>query len=519
MAGGKLTPRQKMINLMYLVFIAMLALNMSKEVLSAFGLMNEKFEKSNLSALDNNERIKASLDLKASSDPANFAVPKKMADQITVISKKFYDYIGSIKAISAKGSVIDAETGKLPYETMDKGENLDNAFFDGDKYSSKANELIATVDKYKSDVKGILGKDVKYQVILGDIENKFSTADVKDRQGITKKFLDYHYKGFPAIASIAKLTAMQNDIKSAEADILNAFIGNTTSTMASFKNYTAIVIPEKSAFFAGEAVKGKIVLGRFDKSTVPTSVVVNGSNINLATNLVDGQVNFSFGAGSVGEHDITGKFNFMEDGKPVPIDIVGNYVVVPKPNSATISADKMNVVYRGVPNPMTISFAGITADKVNASAPGMSRGSKPGQYTLSAGSGSSVMINVTGTLPDGSKVSDKKEFRIKGLPAPTGKIRGEVAAKGAKSNLEACTITAVMEDFDFPVTVNVTQFNIKVPGQPTIVVSGSKMDGRARSAIQKATRGDVVVISEIKASFSGINQLAKRVSTCTYEVQ
>ena len=266
-------------------------------------------------------------------------------------------------------------------------------------------------------------------------------------------------------------------------------------------------------------MKRKIVLGRFDKSTVPTSVVVNGANINLATNLIDGQVNFSFGAGSVGEHDITGKFNFIEDGKPVPIDIVGNYVVVPKPNSATISADKMNVVYRGVPNPMTISFAGITADKVNASAAGMSRGSKPGQYTLSAGSGSSVMINVTGTLPDGSKVSDKKEFRIKGLPAPTGKIRGEVSAKGAKSNLEACTITAVMEDFDFPVTVNVTQFNIKVPGQPTIVVSGSKMDGRAKSAIQKATRGDVVVISEIKASFSGINQLAKRVSTCTYEVQ
>jgi hypothetical protein len=76
-----------------------------------------------------------------------------------------------------------------------------------------------------------------------------------------------------------------------------------------------------------------------------------------------------------------------------------------------------------------------------------------------------------------------------------------------------------MEDFDFPVNVNVTQFNVKVPGQPTIVVSGSKMDARAKAAIQKAQRGDVVVISEIKASFSGIDQVAKRVSTCTYEVQ
>jgi hypothetical protein len=65
-----------------------------------------------------------------------------------------------------------------------------------------------------------------------------------------------------------------------------------------------------------------------------------------------------------------------------------------------------------------------------------------------------------------------------------------------------------MEDFDFPVTVNVTQFNVKVPGQPTIVVNGNKMDSRARAAISKAQKGDVVVISEIKASFSGIDQMA-----------
>jgi hypothetical protein len=76
-----------------------------------------------------------------------------------------------------------------------------------------------------------------------------------------------------------------------------------------------------------------------------------------------------------------------------------------------------------------------------------------------------------------------------------------------------------MEDFDFPVTVNVTQFNIKVPGQPTIVVSGNKMDSRARAAIAKASRGDIVIISEIKASFVGIDQQAKRVSACTYEIK
>jgi len=116
-------------------------------------------------------------------------------------------------------------------------------------------------------------------------------------------------------------------------------------------------------------------------------------------------------------------------------------------------------------------------------------------------------------------MSSAQVFRIKGLPAPTGKVGGSEKNKGPKSNLEVCSVTAVMEDFDFPVTVSVTQFNIKVPGQPTIVVSGSKMDSRARAAIAKASRGDIVIISEIKASFQGIDQVAKRVSPCTYEIQ
>jgi hypothetical protein len=76
-----------------------------------------------------------------------------------------------------------------------------------------------------------------------------------------------------------------------------------------------------------------------------------------------------------------------------------------------------------------------------------------------------------------------------------------------------------MEDFDFPVSVNVTQFNLKVPGQPTVVVQGNRMNGAAIGAIKKASRGDVVTISEIKASFSGIDQKPKNISPCTFEVQ
>lgn len=514
MAGGKLTPRQKMINLMYLVFIAMLALNMSKEVLSAFGLMNEKFETANSAAVETNSQILSALGTKAADNPSQFGAAKKMADQVAVISKNFYDYIGKLKTDLVAG-VEKTEQGKLPYEAMDKGDAIDQSWFAGDGYSAKGKEIINTIEKYKADMKAVLGNDAKYKAIVGEIDSKFSTADVKDSEGITKKFLDYHYKGFPSIASLTKLTAMQNDVKNVEADLYNAFMGNTAMAAASMKNYKAFVMMDKSAFFQGEQVTGRVVLGRYDESTVPKAVSVNGAS----TSIENGSAIFKMAAGSVGEKDIKGKFTFMEDNKPVEIEIAGNYVVVPKPNQAIVSADKMKVVYRGVSNPISVSVPGISSDKVKASAPGMASTGKPGQYNLTPGAGSDVTINVSATMPDGKSFSSKEVFRIKGLPAPTGKIRGEVAAKGAKSNLEVCTISAELEDFDFPVSVNVTQFNIKVPGQPTIVVSGNKMDARAKAAIAKAGRGDVVVISEIKAKFVGLDQMPKRVAPCTFEVQ
>ena len=513
MAGGKQTPRQKMVNLMYLVFIAMMALNMSKEVLSAFGLMNEKFESSNVDATANNQFAYGALAAKAAEDASNFGAAKKLADQVKQISDEFYNYVGSLKGDVTK-EIEKTESGKLPYEQMDKGDKIDEAWFAGDGYSKKGQEIVAAIEKYKKDMLAVVsaGDAKKYAATIKDLNNKFNTADVKDGEGVTKKYLDYHYKGFPAIASLTKLSAMQNDIKTIEASIYSTALGKATADMASYSKYTAMVVLDKNAYFEGEKVTGKVVLGRYDENTVPTSFEGPGK-------IENGQAVLGFSAAGVGEHDINGKFVFTEDGKPVPLPFKGNYVVVPQPKEATISADKMNVVYRGVDNPISVSVAGVGADKVKASAPGMRAAGGAGKFLLNPGSGNEVAVNVNAELPGGKSFSSKKIFRIKGIPAPTGKIRSETAAKGPKGSLQSSTVTATLEDFDFPVDVNVTQFNIKVPGQPTIVVSGNKLDSRAKAAVEKAGRGDVIVISEIKAKFSGIEQQAKSPSTCTYEVQ
>jgi hypothetical protein len=117
----------------------------------------------------------------------------------------------------------------------------------------------------------------------------------------------------------------------------------------------------------------------------------------------------------------------------------GKYVVVPRPNAATISADKMNVVY-SVVNPMSISFAGIS-DNVSASAPGLTKVGN-GKY-MSPGGGTEGYC-VSGKMSDGKVATDKKVYRIKGIPGPTGTIRGETGVvKGPKSNLEIATIGAI----------------------------------------------------------------------------
>ncbi|SCY70100.1 type IX secretion system motor protein PorM/GldM [Flavobacterium caeni] len=516
MASGKLTPRQKMINLMYLVFIAMLALNMSKEVLSAFGLMNEKFEGVNKDAAEYNGSLFGQLESKAGENAAQFAEPFRKAKEVKVISDNFYKYVESLKKDITTGIEKDKD-GKLPYEAMDKGDKIDEDWFEGDGLSKKGKEIMSTIDKYKKDLIAAMGNDVKYKFIVDDINSKFSTADVKAQDGAKKMYLDYHYKGFPSIASLTKLSAVQNDIRKTEQDIYNGLIGNTQAKAASMKNYKAIVITDKNAFFSGESVTGRVVLGRYDESTVPTAVTVNGSAVKIE----NGQAVFSFGAGSVGEHDINGKFTFIEDGKEVPIPIEGSYVVVPKPNSATISADKMNVVYRGVVNPMTISFAGVSDNNVSASAPGMTKGGKPGKYEIRPGQGTELTINVNAKLPDGKSVSDKKTFRIKGIPAPAGTIRGEQGVvKGPKSSLLVSTVGAKLNDFDFEVGLTVTGFNLKVAGKPTVVVSGNKLNSQAQAVLSTVSRGDQVTISEIKVKLDGAgNYMLPRTAPVIFEVQ
>jgi gliding motility-associated protein GldM len=472
---------------------------MSKEVLSAFGILNNKIESSNSITDTRNESSFLQLQQKAKDQPLQYGDKKAKVDKIRALCKEYSDYIEGIKTTITKGFPKDKE-GNYPCEQMDKSDAVDNLFYNGDKESKEGKEFLERIRGFAGQLKAIGGSSIA-EVEMKKIEKRFETKDVYSEKAEAKlPWLDYNYHHFPLIASVTKLTQLQADIKTTESDIMEGMFKSDLVAAASLTAYQPIVVPEKTAFFQGEAVKGKIILGKFDPNLVAKSVVVNGVSVPAKA----GQADFSFGAGAVGEHEITGSFNFDENGKVISLPIKGNYVVVPQPKSANISADKMNVVYRGLPNPMTISFAGISDDKVSASAPGLTR------------------ATVTAKLPDGKPVSDSKIFRIKNIPAPAGAIGGVIGVqKGAKSRLEVSQISAQLQDFLYDLNFQVTRFSFKVPGQAAIIVSGDRVNAQCKAALARATKGDQISIFDIKTKIMGTtaNIVPKDAAPVIYEIQ
>lgn len=500
MAGGKLSPRQKMINLMYLIFIAMLALNMSKEVLAAFGLMNEKLEASNAQTAESNNAFLAGLETKKSENPEKYGPLYQDAVKIKQLSQEYYDYLEGLKREMTED--IDDPTD---YVVMDKSDFLDQRLFSGDGLTKEGQEFMNYLTNYREQVIKILPDEMKEVKQL--VKTKFDTGGesgkVERRDGVKVDWINYHYEGFPLVASLTKLTALQADIKETEQAALKSMLQGQLTSEVSMTNYTTLLEQEKSAFYSGEKFQGAIVLGRKDATTRPNEVnltmdgrkLVEGKDYEIR----DGQVKLTMGTGNPGDHKITGNLVFMQDGKPVEVPVNQTFATISKPNAAVIAADKMNVVYRGVANPMTISIPGIPNNKVNASAPGL-RQINGSQYVMNPGKGRTVRIVASGVLPGGEKISTPAEFRIKDIPRPAGTIRGESGSVSMpRTNLEISTIGAMLEDFDFDLNLAVSGFKFKVPGQPTVSVNGNKLDDRAKSALKRASRGDAVQIFDINA--------------------
>jgi len=497
MAGGKLSARQKMINLMYLIFIAMLAMNMSKKVLTSFSRVEVSLDNANKTAIVVNKATLASLAQEAENQPEKFAALRDKANELNTASTELYSYLDALKLemkTDDEGNVISDP------EKMDGSTNVDRMFFLDGKETPKGKELQDRINAFRKNALTIIGNSVG-EDIPKKIKSRFATPEQKGSHG-KESWLKSNFEGFPLIASVTNITKLQNDIKLTEQEVYSTLLGGEMKKSISMSQYQAMVVFSKNAYYPNEKLEGKIVLGKNDPSLTASKVIINGKELDKSR-ITAGQVNLSRPAGGIGEHEIKGTFHFLEDGKDVPIEIIGGkYSVIPMPNQAIISADKMNVVYRGVANPISVSMPGVSSNKINVSAPGLTKNGKG--YLMNPPAAREVTISVNATLPNGKKVSSSKVFRVKNIPAPAGTIRGTSGyQKMSKRNLLQSTVGAELTDFVFDLKIGVTSFQVKVPGKPSITVKGTRLDGAAKRAIGRAKRGDVINIFNIKTYLKG----------------
>ena len=387
------------------------------------------------------------------------------------------------------------------YEAMSGGDRLDELFFKGEGLTPQGEAFVESINSYRENLLSILGTDANPDLIR-NIKKRFNTdpEPARDEDSPEIPWIKSRYEGMPMITSLANMTQIQGDVKNTEAEIYTNLLGGQLESEVSLTNYKGIVALEKTAYFAGEKVTGKVVLGRYDATLVPTEVILNGRD---ATDKVkDGQVMVDIPAGNVGTNNIKGTITFMQDGEPVPVSFESKYSVIALPSEAVISADKMNVVYRGLDNPISISVPGVGDKDISSSVPGNNKLKRTGlgKYILNPGSGNEVKINVSAKLSNGKIINTPKTFRIKDIPAAAGTVRSDFGiVPMPKSSLNNVPIGAALPDFVFDLQLIVKGFTIKVPGQLAVKVTGDKLDSRAKKALAKARRGDLVTIFDIQA--------------------
>jgi gliding motility-associated protein GldM len=442
--------------------------------------------------------ILASLETKATDQPDKYSEVNTKAKQINKLSIDLYNYMSAVKDSILADTEEEDETN---YEAMSGGDRLDEMFFTGEGLTPKGEEFVKKINSYRDNLLSILGSSANPDLIT-NIRKRFNTDPQPSGEEGTPDipWIRSRYEGMPMITSLANITQIQGDVKSTEAEIYTNLLGGQLETEASLTNYKGIVALDKTAYFAGEKVTGKIVLGRYDATLVPTKVVLNGRD--ATSKVKDGQVMVDIPAGNVGSNDIKGTITFMQDGKPVPVSFESTYSVIAEPSEAVISADKMNVVYRGLDNPISISVPGVGDKDITPSVPGNNKLTRSGlgKYILNPGSGDEVQINVSAKLSSGKTINTPKTFRIKDIPAAAGTVRNDFGiVPMPKSSLNNVPIGAALPDFVFDLQLIVRAFTIKVPGQLAVKVNGDKLDARAKKALAKARRGDVITIFDIEA--------------------
>ncbi|RLD34400.1 MAG: hypothetical protein DRJ02_04620 [Bacteroidetes bacterium] len=530
MAGYKETPRQKMIAMMYLVLTALLALNVSKQILDAFLVVNESVEASHGSIAAKSRQLYGALDQQYQLNPEKVGTFWEKAQGVKEKTNELIDYIEDLKLKLVeiterksreevlekyyKDTVLYGEKkkvlmlGKVP--TKDKYDATTNYMVSGTK--REAYVLSAKMQDYRNYILELrhLPPDDRKVGLITNLEGVI----YHDADGQRQDWENHNFYHTILAADITILNKIIQEARSAEFSTIGYLYRSISEEDFKFGDVAAKIIPKSTYVFKGQEYEADVLVAAFDQNLKATIKIVHGVDSITSQNISRAQVyegsagfgKLKFPANKEGIHKYAGIIELVdpETKEMTPYPFKGEYIVAPP--ALTVSPLKMNVFYIGVKNPVAISAPGIPMDKVTTSISvgKLYRDPKSNDYIVEVPKGQKkAIVSATANLA-GKKLSlGQVEFRVKRVPTPEATVAGISDGSIDKNTLLAAgAVIPIMKDFEFDLYFEIQRFTFGTIINGDWVqknVNGNRFTDEMKTIIRNARSKQKIFLENIQA--------------------
>ena len=571
MAGGNISPRQKMINMMYLVLTALLALNVSKEVLNSFFEVNKGITRSTVNFNAKNADTYSAFDAAAEVNPVKagpfreqaYSV-KNEADKLVVFLQEMkYSlvlkadkkvYLGSESEIKdEEGDLKEEYAIELSWDLLSDKQKLMNIGALSNKDDRNSSGDLFYNNKLPKNIATDLKNDLNaYKFMLLDIaEGNESlitsiseTCDYDDKKVKGKKLLweEYNFYDMPSVGALTLLSKMQSDVRNTESDIINMLRENIDAGSLKFTTAEGIQIPNSNFILKGDSFRAQIFIAAKDTTQEPLIYVgeydsLGGGKFKMigddyeTVKIVNGKGMFSKRANTLGSQKWGGLIAMKTDNGTRMYPFSGEYLVAAK--TAVVSPTAMNVLYIGLDsyggNPLQVSVPGYSAGEISAVLSGGGKvkptnkvKGKWAAYPTKVGKAKvSLFVDVSGKR---TKMGDI-EFRIMRTPPPSPFIAGMKNGRIDRSVLLASGgVLASLENFVFDgLKYYVTSFKLSgmYQGEVADDINNKGMDftKKMRGIISNSKSSSEIQITKIKAKLIGSSEPPININDLVIEIK
>lgn len=491
----KISPRQKMINLMYVVLMAMLALNVSSDVLKGFTLVADKLDLSTQNATHINEGIYKNFEEQMKANPAKVKEWYDKAQFVRQISDSLYNMAEELKmAIVVKSDGDEADVHNI--KNQEDLEAATSVMLAPNKGRGK--ELFNAINSYRSRITKMVTDAEKRAVI----ESNLNTDVPQSARAEGKNWEEYMFESQPTAAAVTLLTKLQNDVRYAEGEVLHNLVSNIDVKDLRVNEVNAYVVPNSQTIVQGGRFSAQIFMAAVDTTKRPT-IYIGGREIKSEKGLYETICN------TTGDFTLSGYIEMLNGGgEKIRREFSQKYTVIPP--SATVSADIMNVLYAGYDNPMSVGVPGIPSSKLRVSMTGGNLIQKgDGKYIARPTNvGGEAVITVAAETEGRVQEMGKFTFRVRKLPDPTAFIQnGDDHFLGGKLSkqilMNTSNLSAAIDDGLLNIPFQVKGFEMtfydNMGNAVPEISGGSAITDRQKNMIRQLGRGKRFYITKIRA--------------------